>query len=160
LEKVYSDVTGNFGVQPEKKTSIEIFPDHMGFSVRITGRPFIATVGACTGPVIAIQAPRGLAPFGRFNWANVLRHEFTHTVTLAATENRIPHWMTEGMSVHEEPVPQSWRTKQLLSQALWDDRLFTLESIDWGFMRPKRSDDRELAYAQGEWMVGYIAKHY
>ena len=25
---------------------------------------------------------------GPFNWAQVLRHEFTHTVTLSATENR------------------------------------------------------------------------
>jgi tetratricopeptide (TPR) repeat protein len=156
LERVHDGVCGHFSTTPEKKTQIEIFPTHMDFSVRITGRPFIATVGACTGPVIAIQAPRGGAPFGRFNWASTLRHEFTHTVTLAATENRIPHWMTEGMAVYEEPAPRSWRTKQLLSETVRRDRLFTLETIDWGFMRPRRKNDRELAYAQSEWMIEYI----
>lgn len=160
LERVHRDICERFKTTPEKQTIIEIFPDHMGFSVRITGRPFIATVGACTGRVIAMQAPRGTPPFGHFNWATVLRHEFTHTVTLAATENRIPHWMTEGLAVHEEPQPRTWRTKQLLSEAVRRDRLFTLKTIDWGFMRPRRADDRELAYAQSEWMVEYIIERW
>ncbi len=160
LERVYPDVCGDFATNLEDRTIIEVFPDHMGFSVRITGRPFIATVGACCGRVIAIQAPRGGAPFGPFNWATVLRHEFTHTVTLAATKNRIPHWMTEGMAVHEQPLPQSWTAKQLLNAAVREDRLFTLESIDWGFMRPKRPDDRGLAYAQSEWMMQYAVERF
>ncbi len=160
LERVHRDICERFKTTPEKQTIIEVFPDHMGFSVRITGRPFIATVGACTGRVIAMQAPRGTPPFGHFNWATVLRHEFTHTVTLAATENRIPHWMTEGLAVHEEPQPRTWRTRQLLSEAVRRDRLFTLKTIDWGFMRPRRADDRELAYAQSEWMVEYIIERW
>ncbi|QDV89563.1 tetratricopeptide repeat protein [Phycisphaerae bacterium RAS2] len=160
LERVHRDICERFSTTPDKQTIIEIFPDHMGFSVRITGRPFIATVGACTGRVIAMQAPRGTPPFGHYNWATVLRHEFTHTVTLAATENRIPHWMTEGLAVHEEPQPRTWRTKQLLSDAVRHDRLFTLKTIDWGFMRPRRADDRELAYAQSEWMVEYIIERW
>lgn len=155
LETFHPEVCEDFGMTPEKRTIIEIFPDHMGFSVRITGRPFIATVGACCGRVIAMQAPRGGPPFGPFNWATVLRHEFTHTVTLAATENRIPHWMTEGMAVHEQPLAQPWGAKQELNAAVQEDRLFTLESIDWGFMRPKRPGDRSLAYAQSEWMMQF-----
>lgn len=160
LEQVYPDVCGDFATELKDRTIIEVFPDHMGFSVRITGRPFIATVGACCGRVIAMQAPRGGPPFGPFNWATVLRHEFTHTVTLAATKNRIPHWMTEGLAVHEQPIPQSWAAKQLLNAAVREDRLFTLDSIDWGFMRPKRPDDRSLAYAQGEWMVQYAIERF
>lgn len=160
LEEMYSEVCDNFEAELSKPTIIELFPDHEGFSVRVTGRPFIATVGACTGRVIAMCAPRGRPPFGRFNWASVLRHEFTHTVTLAATENRIPHWMTEGLAVYEEPAPRSWGTKQLLSDSVRRDRLFTLESIDWGFMRPRRPNDRTLAYAQSEWMVEYIIERY
>ncbi len=160
LEDFYADVCKAFDTTPEKKTMIEVFPDHMGFSVRVTGRPFIATVGACSGRVIALMAPRGLAPFGRFNWVTVLRHEFTHTVTLEATENRIPHWMTEGLAVSQEQAPRSWSTKLLLCQAVREGRLFTLKSIDWGFMRPKRPDDRHLAYMQSEWMFEYaIEKH-
>ncbi len=160
LESIHEDVCAGFEVALERKTIIEIFSDHEGFSVRITGRPFIGTIGACTGNVIAMTAPRGRPPFGRFNWASVLRHEFTHTVTLAATENRIPHWLTEGLAVHEEPAPRSWTYKQLLSNAVRRGRLFTLESIDWGFARPKRAEDRSQAYAQSEWMVEYIIERW
>lgn len=160
LESFHADVCQDYDTTLEKKTIIEIFPDHMAFSVRVTGRPFIATVGACSGRVIAMVAPRGLAPFGRFNWATTLRHEFAHTVTLAATENRIPHWMTEGLAVLQEPAPRSWDVKQLLCLALRQDRLFSLMSIDWGFMRPKRGDDRTLAYMQSEWMFEYIIERH
>ncbi|MBK8267833.1 MAG: tetratricopeptide repeat protein [Planctomycetes bacterium] len=156
LESVYADVCDDFNAKLKHKTIIELFPDHQGFSVRIAGRPFIGTIGACTGRVIAMTAPRGRPPFGRFNWASVLRHEFTHTVTLAVTENRIPHWFTEGLAVYEEPSPRSWTYKQLLTDAIRRDRLFTLQNVDWGFVRPKRPTDRSLAYAQSEWMSEYI----
>ncbi len=160
LESAYEEVCEDFEMHPKQQTIIEVFPDHDGFSVRIAGRPFIATVGACTGRVIAMTAPRGRPPFGRFNWASVLRHEFTHTVTLAATKNRIPHWLTEGLAVYEEMSPRSWDWKQLLSEAVRRDRLFGLDAIDWGFMRPRRGGDRELAYAQSEWMVEFIIERY
>lgn len=160
LEAIYDEVCEDFETTLDKKTIVEVFPQHEGFSVRVTGRPFIATVGASTGRVIALAAPRGRPPFGRYNWASVLRHEFTHTVTLAVTENRIPHWMTEGLAVYEESAPRSWAWKTLLSDAVRRDRLFTLESIDWGFMRPRRPDDRTLSYAQSEWMIEYMVGRY
>jgi len=160
LEAMYAEVCGHYGTTLEKPTIIELFPDHLGFSRRIAGRPFIATIGACTGRVIAMASPRAESLVGRFNWKTVLRHEFTHTVTLAATENRIPHWMTEGLAVSEEPAPRSWATKQLLGDAVRGDRLFTLTSIDWGFVRPRRPNDRSLAYAQSEWMIEYIIERF
>jgi tetratricopeptide (TPR) repeat protein len=171
LEDMYDEVCDDFGFRPAKPTIIELFPDHLGFSVRITARPFIATVGACTGRVIALAAPRPESPFSRYNWKTVLRHEFAHTVTLGATENRIPHWMTEGLAVYEEsprlrfglvlePSPRSWGAKNLLSAAVRRDRLFTLETIDWGFVRPRHPGDRGQAYAQSEWMIEYIIERY
>lgn len=160
LESMHAEVCRAFEIAPPRKTLIEVFPEHSQFSVRIAGRPWIATVGACTGPVIALSAPRQYASPSPFNWTEVLRHEYTHTVTLAATENRIPHWMTEGLAVHQETAPRSWDTRLLLCRALRTGRLFTLESIDWGFMRPRRHDDRALAYAQSEWMIEYIIERW
>ncbi|HVP13105.1 MAG TPA: tetratricopeptide repeat protein, partial [Phycisphaerae bacterium] len=161
LEALYAGVCRDFGADLDKRTIIEVFPDHMGFSMRTAGRPFIATIGACTGRVIAMTAPRPTSStFGRFNWVNVLRHEFTHTVTMAVTDNRIPHWFTEGLAVREEQPRQSWSVKYLLSSAVRHDRLFTLESIDWGFIRPREPDARGLAYAQSEWMVEFITERY
>ncbi len=160
LEKLHPEITGRFRADPPRKTIVEVFPQHARFSVRISGRPWIHTVGACTGPVIALDAPRSGAAPSPFNWAQVLRHEYAHTVTLAATENRIPHWLTEGLAVWCETAPRPWNWCLLLADAVRRDRLFTLRTIDWGFMRPRRPDDRTLAYAQSEWMVEFIVERW
>ncbi|MFQ5589732.1 MAG: tetratricopeptide repeat protein [Phycisphaerae bacterium] len=161
MEGVYPSVTGDFTTQPEEKTIIEVFPTQRSFAVRITGSPWIHTIGACTGRVIAMASPRRSAKLrGTYNYARVLTHEFTHTVTLAATQNRIPHWLTEGLAVAQEDTPREFYWLKLLAEAVRRDRLFTLESIDWAFIRPQRPTDRTTAYAQSEWMCEYIVQRF
>ncbi len=161
LEPIYETVTSDYGYEPGVKTIIEFFPTHRQFGVRITGKPWIHTVGACTGSVIALATPRQSADLmGRYNLRRVLLHEFTHTVTLAATENRIPHWFTEGLAVFGEDAPRGFDWMESLAEATRQGRLFTLASIDWGFMRPKRASDRQMAYAQSEWMCEFIAERF
>lgn len=157
LESIYPDIVAAFRHEPSVKTLIEVFPTHDAFSVRTTGSPWIGTVGASTGRVIAMVSPRqGEMTMGPFNWAQVLRHEFTHTVTLSATDNRIPHWMTEGLAVLEEDVPMRWEWVPMLYRAVTHDELFTMENLTWGFVRPKKPTDRSLAYAQSFWVCKYI----
>lgn len=157
LESIHAEVCREYQTQPPVKTMIEVFPTHDAFSVRTTGSPWIGTVGASTGRVIAMVSPRrGRMTMGAFNWAGVLRHEYTHTVTLAATENRIPHWMTEGLAVLEERKPIPWDWVPLLYNAVKEDGLFTLEDLTWGFIRPKKKTDRQLAYAQSYWVCKFI----
>lgn len=161
LERIYPEVCGDYGVTLHDKTIIEVFPTQAEFAVRITGKPWIWTVGACTGRVIALTSPRAdVKTSGPYDIASVLRHEFTHTVTLAATDNRIPHWLTEGLAVHQEASPRGFDWCQLLADAVRRDRLFTLDSITWGFVRPRRPTDRQLAYAQSEWMCEYIIERF
>jgi tetratricopeptide (TPR) repeat protein len=161
LESVNDQVCGEYRTQPPVKTYIEVFPTHDAFSVRTTGSPWIGTVGASTGRVIALVSPRkGEATMGPFNWANVLRHEYTHTVTLAATDNRIPHWMTEGLAVYEEHTPLKWEWIPQLYDAVTKDQLFTMENLTWGFVRPKKPTDRSLAYAESFWICTFIEKNY
>lgn len=161
LEPIYDAVTGDYQWPLDVKTMIEFFPTHRTFAVRITGKPWIHTVGACTGRVIALSTPRdSIEVMGRYNMARVLLHEFTHTVTLAATDNRIPHWFTEGLAVYQENAPRGFDWMELLAVAARRGQLFTLESIDWGFIRPKRATDRPMAYAQSEWMVEYIIERF
>jgi cellulose synthase operon protein C len=161
LESIYPKVTGTFQSEPTEKTVIEVYPTHDGFSVRTTGSPWIGTVGASTGRIIAMVSPRGgKQTMGPFHWANVLRHEFTHTVTLAATDNRIAHWMTEGLAVLEEDVPLRWEWVPMLHRAVTKHELFTMENLTWGFVRPKKPSDRALAYAQSYWVCKYIQETY
>jgi tetratricopeptide (TPR) repeat protein len=161
LESIYKEVTGTFQHEPKDKTIIEVFPTHDGFSVRTTGSPWIGTVGASTGRVIAMVSPRkGEKTMGPFNWAGVLRHEFTHTVTLAATDNRIQHWMTEGLAVLEERVPLRWEWVPMLYAAVKNDTLFRMDELTWGFVRPKKPSDHQQAYAQSFWVCQYIQEKY
>jgi cellulose synthase operon protein C len=161
LESIYKDVCGNFHHEPKVKTYIEVFPTHDAFSVRTTGSPWIGTVGASTGRVIALVSPRkGKLTMGTFNWAAVLRHEFTHTVTLSATDNRIAHWMTEGLAVLEEQSPLQWAWVPMLNDAVKKKSLFSLEGLTWGFVRPRKPSDRQLAYAQSYWTCQYIDQTY
>jgi tetratricopeptide (TPR) repeat protein len=157
LEAIHADVCKAFNHEPSVKTYIEVFPTHDAFSVRTTGSPWIGTVGASTGRVIALVSPRnGAATMGNFNWAAVLRHEYTHTVTLSATDNRIAHWLTEGLAVWQEEAPLRWEWVPMLYNAVKNDELFTLDNITWGFVRPKKPMDRQMAYAQSYWICKYI----
>jgi len=161
LEKVYPEVTADFGYEPTRKTTIEMFPNHEQFGVRTTGLPWIGTVGACTGNVIAMDVPRpGGGLTGNFDWARVMRHEFTHTVTLGMTDNRIPHWLTEAAACSEEQAPRDWENCQLLTQNYRAGTLFKIQDLNWGFIRPKRSIDRQLAYMQSQWIFEYITETY
>jgi cellulose synthase operon protein C len=160
LESIHKSVCDSFQHEPPVKTLIEVFPTHAQFSARITGAPWIGTVGASTGRVIALSSPRrGEGQMmNPYNWAQVLRHEYTHTVTLSATDNRIGHWMTEGLAVLEERSPMRWEWVPMLYQAVTKKELFTMDNLTWGFVRPKRPQDRSLAYAQSFWICTYIAE--
>jgi len=168
LEGIYAELSRDYDTKLDRRVTIEVFPKHDDFSMRVTGRSWIPTVGACTGWVIALYSPHDLVgqknpqtgdPLG-FNWARVLRHEFTHVVTLAATENRIPHWFTECLAVTQEHNPPQWKWINMLAQAVRQNELFDVDKIDWGFIRPKAPTDREKAYAQSEWMGQFIVAQY
>lgn len=159
LEALYPAVCRRFGFEPARKTLVEVFPDHRGFSVRTTGRPWIGTIGACTGWVVALTSPRAVGE-ARFSWARVLEHEFTHIVTLQASDMRMPHWFTEGLAVSQEgmPLPVDWVA--LLAEAAEDDALIPIQGLDRAFTRPRDQRQRQLAYAQSEQVIDLIqARH-
>lgn len=160
--RVCSDQPGGVDHEPRTKTKIELMPNHEWFAVRIGGMPSIHTMAASTGPVIAIEAPHAgkKSSVGHYDWARVLQHEYTHTVNLSRTKNRVIHWMTEANAVFNEDAPRAAQTWALLTNAYENDTLFDLEEINTAFVRPKKPSDRALAYAQGAWMFEYIIEHY
>ncbi len=156
-----ADVQRIYDWRPESPTEIQIFPTHDRFSVRVAGDPYIGTVGACTGPVIALVAPRdGEETLGTYDWHRVMRHEYTHTITLGATGNRIWHWMTEGLAVREEQAPPRQGYLDLLTAATLQGELFPIEELTWGFVRPRKSTDRSQAYAQSWYTCEFIAERW
>ncbi|MBL9031054.1 MAG: hypothetical protein JNM80_05045 [Phycisphaerae bacterium] len=164
LEGMHRRVTGPDGIdhEPARRTVIDLMPDHRWFSVRIAGVTQIHTMAASTGPTIAMETPRE-GPghsIGAYDWLRVVRHEYTHTVTLSRTRNRIPHWFTEAAAVYMEDSPRDITTCRLLESALDAGQLFDLTAINVAFVRPRRPTDRSLAYAQGHWMYEYIVRRW
>jgi tetratricopeptide (TPR) repeat protein len=161
MESIYPVITSEYETEPKQKTIIEVFPTHDAFSVRTTGAPWIGTVGASTGRIIALVTPRsGPNTWKTYNWAQTLRHEFTHTVTLAATDNRISHWFTEGLAVYNERSPLYWSWVAPMYQAVTKDQLFNMDEVTFMFWRPKKPSDRQMAYAESFWICTYIEKTY
>lgn len=157
LDQIFLNVTSSFSHEPSKLTQIQIMPNERWFGVRITGIPEIWTIAACTGDVIAMTPPKtGARQRGAYDWARVIQHEFTHTVTLDLTHNRLAHWFTEACAVAMEPGGRDYNTCQLLADALENNALFDLKTINWAFVRPAKPTDRPLAYAQANWMYDYI----
>ncbi len=159
LEKVYPTLTARFGYAPHGKTKIEILKDHQRFSGRTIGLPFVPTVGACTGRVVALASPK--ATRVPFNWARVLTHEVAHVITLQQTDFNIPHWYTEALAVESEgfPRPQEWN-KLLLERVPKRDKLLNLDTINLGFIRPHEPDDRQMAYCQAQLYARYMLKRF
>ncbi|TVQ63956.1 MAG: hypothetical protein EA379_03035, partial [Phycisphaerales bacterium] len=161
LEAIHEIVADAIDFTPDRKTIIELMPDHQWFAVRITGMPAIHTIAAATGPVIAMEVPKvGPRHTGEYDWVRVLRHEYVHTVTLARTNNRIPHWFTEAAAVHLEGAPRSFDAARLLARAVRNDDLFDMRAINIAFVRPERPTDRAQAYAQGQWMYEFMIENW
>ncbi|MGP0066306.1 MAG: tetratricopeptide repeat protein [Isosphaeraceae bacterium] len=158
LESIHATLTSRFGYVPPARTQIEIMKNHQWFSGRTIGLPFVPTVGACTGRVVALASPK--ATRVPFNWARVLTHEVVHVITLQQTEFNIPHWYTEALAVESEgyPRPQDWN--RMLLERVPKRKLLNLDTINLGFIRPKEAEERQLAYCQAQLYARYMLKRF
>jgi tetratricopeptide (TPR) repeat protein len=163
-EEIYPEITGRLGFRPPGKSLIEIFSSangtsaHGWFSARMAGLPFIGTVAGCAGKIVGMASPSDLP--GEFDWARVLRHEFVHVVNLQQTDFNIPHWYTEGLAVLNEDAPRLPEWDVILARRAAAGRLFTLDNVNLGFLRPSTSDDWPLAYCQSLLYTEYLADTY
>ena len=89
-----------------------------------------------------------------------MKHEFVHVINLQQTDFNIPHWFTEALAVLNEgyPRPQSWN--ELLVENSAKKKLFDLDTINLGFIRPHSSDEWTLAYCQAELYAEYMLERY
>lgn len=163
LEAAYPELVRQYGYEPPLRTQFEIYAKakgqsaHAWFSARMTGLPWIQTIGASTGRVVALASP--LDSPEPFNWAVVLKHELVHVITLQATEFRIPHWLTEALAVKSEGmlVRDDWLP--ILAER-YPDRLYRLDTINGGFQKPRQRQDWDLAYSQSRLYLAFLEKTY
>ena len=137
---------------------IEMFPRHDDFAVRNVGLPgMIGALGACFGKVVTLDSPRARPP-GTFNWQATMYHELAHVVTLQMSANRIPRWLTEGISVYEEQQarPEWGRDMDLeFAEALERGTVIGLPELNAGFMDPTTIS---MAYYEASLLVEYLVE--
>ena len=94
-----------------------------------------------------------------FNWGSTLWHEFTHIITLQMTDNHIPRWFSEGLSVYEERRGfPGWGDDLKLEYlgAIKAKKLLPVAQLDDGFMRPKYEEQVLVSYYQASILCDYI----
>ena len=160
LEESWDTLTVKYGFEPEGPILIEIFEKSEDFAVRSVGLPDIGPlVGICFGKVITLISPDTLSA----NWQEIVWHEFMHVITLQMTGNRMPRWLSEGISVFEEREGRTyWGRSQGLDlvRAFEQDKLLHVADLNSGFSGAQNSADLGFAYFQAYLVVDFIADEY
>lgn len=159
LTRARATLAAKYGVEPVSPTFVEVFAEQKDFGVRTFGIPENpGFLGVCFGRVITANGPA--ATRGRdSNWEAVLWHEFTHVVTLQATANRMPRWLSEGISVHEElQANPSWgqRFNPRYRSMIVGDDLVPVSKLSGAFLAPKSPFHLQFAYFQSALVVDYV----
>lgn len=164
LEEIYPELTAQFGYEPPARTQIEVYNEakglsaHQWFSARMIGLPWIQTIGASTGMIVAMASPTGLNE--PLNWARVLKHEFVHVLTLQQTEFHIPHWYTEALAVRSEGYPRPAEWNRLLVTRVPEGRLRNLDTLNLGFQRAENRDDWNFSYCLSSLYAQFMAEKF
>jgi cellulose synthase operon protein C len=147
---------------PKEPITIEFYPNHDDFAVRIGGLPGIGLLGVTFGYLLAMDSPSGRAA-GEFHWGSTLWHEMAHVFTLEATDHRVPRWLSEGISVFEEwrtgPTPGIVVTPDVLS-AFHEGKFLKIEELDSGFIRPNYPNQVQVSYTQAGLVCLYIEQRF
>lgn len=159
LQRARDRLTEKYGIQLERPTTVEIFPEQKDFAVRTFGMPHNpGFLGVCFGHVVTANSPasQGGSPS---NWEAVLWHEFCHVITLQMTKNKMPRWLSEGISVYEElQANPAWGQRmnpQYREMVLGDD-LTPVSELSSVFMTAQSDLHVQFAYYQSALVVEYL----
>ncbi len=147
-----------YGARPRGTVRVEFYPRSADFSVRTVGLAGLGALGVSFGEVVALDAPSAREP-GSYNWLTTLWHEMGHTVALEVSGNRVPRWLTEGMSVVEERYARPGWTPGIAPEfvvAYDEGQLPPVSRLNEGFIRPPTPQHLGLAYQMAALVVEWI----
>ena len=151
-----------YGFKLREPVTVEMYPDHDDFAVRVAALPGIGLLGVTFGYVVAMDSPSGRAP-GDFHWGSTLWHEMAHVFTLEVTDHHVPRWLSEGISVFEE-----WRTGPTPGIAVPPEAIAALDKkqflpiaeLDSGFIRPSYPNQVQISYMQSGLVCLFIEQRW
>jgi len=160
--KALPELARRYGYTPSGPVTVEVYPDHDDFAVRTAGLPGIGLLGVTFGNLVLMDSPSGRAR-GEFHWGSVLWHELTHVFTLGVTQNRVPRWFSEGLSVYEEwtsgPTPGVNMTPEVID-AFVAGQFLPVATLDEGFIRPTYENQVQVSYQQAGLICLFTAQHW
>jgi len=160
LHDGFDRYTEKYDAELDTPIYVQMFDDHDEFMVRSIGLPGNAGhLGICFGHLVTLDSPRARPPRST-NWKAVLWHEFVHVITLQKTNNRMPRWLSEGISIYEEKAgDESWGQplEMQFYPIIKEDDWPTMEGLEAYFTAPKSSAHLMYGYfAAGEFVHFYV----
>lgn len=163
LQRAKQALCSKYKMQVAEPVIVEIFPDQKDFAIRTFGLPGgVGFLGVCFGKVITANSPasQGAHPA---NWEAVLWHEFCHVVTLQKTKNKMPRWLSEGISVYEErQANPNWGQSMdaQYRKMILAGELTPISKLSGAFLQPPSPIHLQFAYYQSSLVVQYLIETY
>jgi tetratricopeptide (TPR) repeat protein len=159
LLKAKTTLCEKYGITLADPVIVEIFPRKREFAVRTFGLPGAdGLLGVCFGSVITANSPASGGEHPS-NWEAVLWHELCHAVTLAKSKNKMPRWMSEGISVYEEEQQDpSWEgvLPQPFRAMIAKGELTPLSKLSSAFLAPRSPAHLQFAYRESALAVEFL----
>ena len=163
LESARSNLCAKYKFEVQRPTIVEVFHEQKDFAVRTFGMPGNpGYLGVCFGSVITANSPA--AHFEHpVNWQAVLWHEFCHVVTLQITRNKMPRWLSEGISVYEESQANpAWgqRMNPDYRSMVLGDGLTGVSQLSGAFLAPPSPMHLQFAYYESSLVVEFLVQKF
>lgn len=163
LEEALPAMQRRYQIQLEKPINVQIFDQHDDFMVRSVGLPGnVGHLGICFGRLVTMDSPSAREKWV-MNWRSVLWHELVHVATLQKTHNRIPRWLSEGISVYEEArEDEGWgqRLDPQYQTIVARDGRPDIANLELYFTQPETQIHLMFGYfLAGEFVRFYVERH-
>ncbi len=163
LGQARSNLCAKYGLEVRRPTIVEVFPEQKDFAVRTFGMPGNpGYLGVCFGRVITANSPAA-HPGHPVNWQAVLWHEFGHVVTLQLTRNKMPRWLSEGISVYEEgQANPAWgqHLNPRYREMILGGQLTPVAQLSAAFLSPASDVDLQFAYYESSLVVEFLVRRF
>jgi tetratricopeptide (TPR) repeat protein len=163
LGEAKEKLSQKYGLTLTRPTIVEVFPEQKDFGVRTFGMPDNpGFLGVCFGSVITANSPASQGGHPN-NWRAVLWHEFCHVITLQLTRNKMPRWLSEGISVYEErQANPAWG--QIMNpryrEMILGGELTPMSDLSAAFLAPKSDFHLQFAYYESALAVEFLVGHF
>ena len=161
-ERAFATFQQRYQFTPTPPIRIEVYKSHADFSVRTVGLAGLGALGVSFGTTLAFDSPAA-KDAGPFNWGSTVWHELAHTFTLGLTDQHVPRWLSEGLSVYEEHHARpGWGSNVTVDflDAFAAGKLVPVSRMNDGFMRPAYPEQVILSYHQASVVCDLIARDY